>query len=532
MRSLPDKTERQLLWLATTLLILGTLINLGKQPLYLEEPRRAIVSMEMVENGNLLVPTLLGDYYYNKPPVYNWLLIGSAFLLGGFSEWSLRLPTVLCLWMWAALVYALGRHYVHERFGWYSGLFLVTCGAFLYYFSLLAEIDIFYSLITFAAMAAFFHYGEHRRWWSAFLALYALSAVGFLTKGLPSLVFGGLTVLLWLGYTRQWKQLFHPAHWAGIGIFVLLTGGYYYGYHQYHDVGTLATVLWMESSRRTVAGEESGLLNFLQHLVVFPLNFWLNLLPTAGMLIIFLFWFRSEGRPPFPRFLQFCLLMLIGQIALYWLSPGERLRYVYMLFPMAIYGLTWLWQSLPRPHPADWWLRLVAGTFLTLLPVGALILIAIPDLDPVPYRTPIAVGLALLLSLIALFFWRKPQPGRTMAWLLLSVALSRWLFAGTILPQRALDSGAQRDRERAERIHQMVGDRPLHTVGSDKVIAYTSVAYLDLWRQRTVQREDQLQPGHFYLITQDSAHHPQVDTLLEYRYGDLTQYLIFLPEKN
>jgi 4-amino-4-deoxy-L-arabinose transferase-like glycosyltransferase len=41
-----------------------------------EEPRRAIVAMEMDITGEYVVPKINGWNYYNKPPLFNWVLAG------------------------------------------------------------------------------------------------------------------------------------------------------------------------------------------------------------------------------------------------------------------------------------------------------------------------------------------------------------------------------------------------------------------------------------------------------------------------
>ena len=63
------KQESFLITSVIILLIVSLFINLGMQPLYLEEPRRAIIALEMIFNKNFIVPTELGEFYYNKPPL-------------------------------------------------------------------------------------------------------------------------------------------------------------------------------------------------------------------------------------------------------------------------------------------------------------------------------------------------------------------------------------------------------------------------------------------------------------------------------
>ena len=42
-----------------------------------EEPRRSIIAIEMLKSGDFAIPHIYGEIYYNKPPLYNWLIAGS-----------------------------------------------------------------------------------------------------------------------------------------------------------------------------------------------------------------------------------------------------------------------------------------------------------------------------------------------------------------------------------------------------------------------------------------------------------------------
>ncbi|NRB65378.1 MAG: hypothetical protein HRU40_20570 [Saprospiraceae bacterium] len=507
-----SRFEVTLLLVATCILVVGHFINLGVQPLYLEEPRRTIISMEMVANQNLWVPTLLGEFYYNKPPIYNWLLIGSTRISGEWAEGALRIPNVLSLLLWAVLIFRVGRQQFDVLFGTYSALLLVCCGSFLYYFSLIAEIDLFYSLITWSSIMIIFDGVRRKKWLYMFSAVYSLAAIGFLTKGLPSIAFAGISLLVWLIYTRSWKKLFSWQHFTGITLFLIIAGGYYFMYSLYADPTPFLTRIWTESSNRTVS-QSAGVGDFLLHLITFPLSVWANILPAAGLLVFFAFRLKRYAAIHQNPFLVFCSLMLLANIAIYWLSPAERIRYVYMLFPFLIYLLVWLW----RENPAVKWektaLRIGSGILLHLFAIAAVALPFIPDLQVVPGIGIIAISFTCLFSVTIWFFWRKPH--LPLPHLLVGIALTKCLFALTILPQRALDGGAQRDMVRAEKIYALIGEAPLYTVGSDKVIAYTSTAYLNRLRKNSLRRNDNLNVGAYYLVTKGQLPIKPVEVLLD-----------------
>lgn len=99
------KEEKWLYAAAFILFFPAMLINLGITPLLADEPTRALVALEMMFSENFITPTINGDYYYNKPPLYNWLLVFLFKLTGSTSEFVVRLPTVISIGIFAGLMY-------------------------------------------------------------------------------------------------------------------------------------------------------------------------------------------------------------------------------------------------------------------------------------------------------------------------------------------------------------------------------------------------------------------------------------------
>jgi 4-amino-4-deoxy-L-arabinose transferase-like glycosyltransferase len=74
---------------------LAYLPHLGTRPLRLEEGRRATPAREMLASGDFVRPTLYGDTYLNKPPLFFWLVAATGSALGGVSPLATRIPSVL-----------------------------------------------------------------------------------------------------------------------------------------------------------------------------------------------------------------------------------------------------------------------------------------------------------------------------------------------------------------------------------------------------------------------------------------------------
>src|SRR5574340_1267919 len=85
-RDLPPRATAVLLALVLALLA----FRLGAMPLLgPDEPRYARVAVEMHRSGEWVTPTLAGEPWLEKPPLYYWLA-GAAFSVLGETELAAR----------------------------------------------------------------------------------------------------------------------------------------------------------------------------------------------------------------------------------------------------------------------------------------------------------------------------------------------------------------------------------------------------------------------------------------------------------
>jgi 4-amino-4-deoxy-L-arabinose transferase-like glycosyltransferase len=519
MKSIAKLSTERLLGILTILYLFSLLLNLGVQPVFLEEPRRALIAMEMVENQNYIVPTQLGEYYYKKPPVFNWILIASARLFGDFTPWALRLPTVLSTILAGLLLYLVGRRYVSHLYGWTLALLFCTGGAVYYYFSLIGEIDLFYTLVTMACFFSIFHFQQQQQWLGLFGSAYALAAIGLLTKGLPSVPFLGLSLVGWLVYTRDWLKLFTWQHLAGIVLFVLIIGGYALTYDTYNPIGNYFNELFSESVNRTAV--ENSVVRFLNHLLVFPLDTIKDSLP--GVLLL-LFLIRKDWKMMLRShpLVAFSVLAFLLNFSIYWLSPGARQRYIYMLYPfLLIIGL----YAFNHKEGARTWVRtafrvLVWIAIAVAIP-ASLALNFIPAFDFLDNRWGISILISLCFATIGWLYYN--DTGRPLIWLLFAGVMFRLLFDLAILPQRAFESAGQVNRDKAEEIHEIVQDAPLY-VYKDGRFSYTTVYYLNRLRKQALRQSDELQDNAYYIVPDSIL--PSHDPLVELEFSGVGFKLI------
>ncbi|MEZ5171941.1 MAG: glycosyltransferase family 39 protein [Bacteroidia bacterium] len=209
--------RRQLIILAFCILLPVLFLWQNVMELRAEEPRRAIVSLEMFLTGDWGIPKINGWSYYNKPPFFNWIMAICFALFNSLEEWVVRFPSLFSACLHALIIYKVCTYYFKRETAILAGFIYITFGEILFFGSITSgEIDLFFSLITFLQVLAIFHFDKINRPWLMYSLSYLLVAVGFLTKGLPSIAFQVLTLCGWLAYNRRIKMLFHPAHFAGI----------------------------------------------------------------------------------------------------------------------------------------------------------------------------------------------------------------------------------------------------------------------------------------------------------------------------
>lgn len=490
-------TKNEKLALAGSLLLLlpALLFNLGLVPLYAEEPRRATVALEMMLRDNWLVPTINGEIYQLKPPVFNWILASFYSLAGGPSELITRIPTVISLLLLGLVIFLAGKKYVSPSFGALSALLFVTASGNLFFNSLLAEIDMFYSLVTYTALISLFHFYQQKKYLLLFLSVYFLGAVGILTKGLPSLVFTGLSLLAFFIANKDFRRLFSPAHFAGILLFLLITAGYFLAYARNGgDLEGYLLNLSVESGKR-FSGDTFW--DYLQHMALYPLDTLMNLLP-ASILLLFTFrksFIKDAGQN---SFVKFALLMLLVHFPVYWLPPGGRQRYIIMLYPFILQVFTFFFLKYFTVGSGKYLALSRVITVATALAAAACFIPLFTGTLPVNSALIIACVLSFL-ALISISFISYKIPGSSIIALIYSLIILRFVFGFAVLPVRATEGRAPANRDAALEIAALTRGEQV-CILTPTYFPMQSVFYYEKERMEILPLCSEIKPGSYYIV--------------------------------
>lgn len=295
-----------------------------------DEPTRAIVALEMIISENFFTPTINGEFYYNKPPLYNWIIIAFYKIAGNYSEFTLRLPVVIGLLLFGLTIFLFVRKEMGGKKAFIVAMLFITSGRILFWDSFLGLIDITFSWLVYTSFMSIYYFHKRKQYLMLFLVSYFLTAITFLMKGLPSLVFQSITLLTFFIYQKEFRKLFSWKNFAGLGLLLAIVGTYYYFYAKNNSLDNVFTTLFSESEKRTIINY--GWKRFVTHLFTFPFEMFYHFFPWSILGIYFIsrkFLSTALSNP----FLKFNFLIFIFNILIYWTSPETYPRYIFMLFP-------------------------------------------------------------------------------------------------------------------------------------------------------------------------------------------------------
>jgi 4-amino-4-deoxy-L-arabinose transferase-like glycosyltransferase len=418
--------------------ILAVLIHLNYYPLNGDEPRRAIIAIEMRHSGNFIMPTTLGWIYYNKPPIYNWIISAFMFLTGSESEIPVRLPSLITMLLWSFCNYQILKKIVPGEVAALSSLFLLTSfDIFFWGLNNGGEIDIFYSFIVYLQVISIFYFNLKKNWTALYLTSYFFCAIGLLTKGFPSILFEGLTLLALCVYNKSIRVLFRWQHLAGVVLFFVIAGGYFYAYSFHSSSERFLLNLLKESLDKSAVGDYPERL--IRKIIDYPFSLFKILLPWSLLLLFFFkrhrFTFWSH------RFIRFSLLFILFNIPVYWFTGHPRMRYSYMFVPFFMTIFAFIYYEFRATYPV-----VISKIFrwLPLVFVAAFGLILIlPFTNRVNY-----IWYTIAVLSIGLYLYLYKKAAVYPVWYFgIGIVLLRFVFASLYLPARYKSIRLNYDKE-------------------------------------------------------------------------------------
>jgi len=302
-----------------------------------EEGRRVLIAQEMLKKGDYIVPTVEGEVYLNKPPLFNWLLAIIFKLTNNPSEASARSVSVFSAILCAILL-SLFWKLVNLKGLWIlPGLIFLSLPDVLDK-AIRAEIDITFTLTVTASIIVWFYIYELKRsFYTGWIVSLTLLSIAFLTKGIISVFFFYLTAGLYLFFKKRLREFFTFSHLAGIVAGFVVFSLWFIPLISRVDYKNVLSA-WINE---ILVRKEPLRGSFWNHILEFPYQLILGYMPWIG----FLLFFRKQRIQEDQRLkdiITFSLPPLIIAFLLFWFIPGARVRYLLPLsglFAISIAGI-------------------------------------------------------------------------------------------------------------------------------------------------------------------------------------------------
>ena len=181
----------------------------------------AMVSQEMLQRHDFVVPYMDGLRYLIRPPMHFWLVAGS-YKLFGENEFATRLPLGLAMVGMVLLTFEFGRRFFETRAGLYAALAVATSlGMFIFTRVMIPE-----AIYTLAFEGIFYLF--LRSWtgsldprigyWGASM----LCSVAVLTRALIGLLFPVMAIVAFLTFVRGWSRWRELRPFSSAAIFLAI----------------------------------------------------------------------------------------------------------------------------------------------------------------------------------------------------------------------------------------------------------------------------------------------------------------------
>ncbi len=455
--------EKFVCWLIVVLLAYAYLSHLGFYPMDIEsdEPIRSLVALEMIYSGDLITPTLSGELYLNKPPVFNWIIIASYKLFGNYSSFALRFPAIVSTFILGFVTFLFVKRHVNERVAWISALAVMTNGRILIYDSLQGLIDTTYAWITLLAFMLVYEFGGKKKYAALFITTWALTAIGFLLKGFSSIIFQCLTLLAYFIYTKNWKRLFHWSHFVGVLIFFVINGLYYIAYFSRNELSPLSLFqnLFAESAKRTALF--SDIKRFIIHVLTYPFQMLYHYAPWMLLAITLI---RKDIREVIRSnpFIQFCMIIFLANIWIYWISPEIFARYIFMLLALLYTVVIYIYYE--KSNRDDWSRKLIDNFFLVATAIILLAMFILPfhhGTRILPQALPRSIFLIVAFGIILYLMLKQRE--RILLYFILATVVFRIGFNWFVVEQRGKRFFTS--AEDGKRIATITHGKPLYVFG-------------------------------------------------------------------
>jgi len=383
------------------------------EPVYGQTPR------EMMAAGDMVSPRIYGDFWYDKPPMYYWLVAASAKVFG-MGEFAARFPSALLAVGGVLLLYSSISRLFNVRVALFSALILATSLEYFY----LGKAAVTDMTLNFCLMASLLAFIEKR-----FLLFYLFSGLAVVTKGPIGLFFPAVIAFFYLLVMNRWGELRRMSIIKGSSLFFLVAAPWYLMMTYFHGSAFIETFLGFHNVTRFTSPEHAVGAVWYYFIPVLLVGFF-PWTPILFQSVWAAFTCNRKERP----LLLFFLLWAAVVFLFFSVSATKLVSYILPMFPPLAVIAGWYIAHVSeqgRQKPRISW------TVATVLMGTGLIFGLFKALDTMPFLEAGALGLSavilLMTVLAAVFVWRR-STGKAFAVQIVGMMVFVMVVTSLIMP--------------------------------------------------------------------------------------------------
>ncbi len=188
--------------------------KMGNYPLIdVDETRYVSIARDMLKINDWMTLKLNNEFFFEKPPLYFWLLNTFFVIFGQISEAVARLPIAITATIGTFAMYFAGKKAISRKVGLFAALIMATGVEFLM-LSRISILDMLLSVLIILSVLSgfmtFFVQDKNKKfcWWG----FYALSALAVLAKGIPGFILPFGTLFTSYLVSGKLKEIFKPVY--------------------------------------------------------------------------------------------------------------------------------------------------------------------------------------------------------------------------------------------------------------------------------------------------------------------------------
>ena len=281
-----------------------------------DEPVYAETAREMLQFQDFISPRIYGDFWYDKPPMYYWL-VAASFKMFTIGEFAARFPSAFLAVSGTVLVYLSGRKLFNERAGLLAALVLTTSLEY-FYLGNAAVTDMTLTFFLTAALLSFLH--------RKYYLLYGFAALAVLTKGPVAIFFCGVIISLYMIMTGNLNRLKRMKLISGGVLFALIALPWYVVMHSLHGMVFIDTFLGIHNVTRFLQPEHASGAVWYYYIPVLAAGFF----PWSAFLVrAFLSGLKEKG-----EYRHTCVFLVIWASVVFLFFSISQTKLVSYILPM------------------------------------------------------------------------------------------------------------------------------------------------------------------------------------------------------